>query len=129
MLELRGLRAASPAGQRRRQRASNMNDQINQWYLRRGEASNGPLRFEALVQLVRDGALAPRDLIWRVGWAGWAEAGTVPGLFIPPSFGERPEKSSGPGTQCDKQRASVAMPTGQVAVTSAWRKAARRPGV
>jgi hypothetical protein len=56
-----------------------------QWFLYTSGRQEGPLSWEVLVERARDGSLRPTDLVWNESMGDtWAEARTVPGLFLPP---------------------------------------------
>jgi hypothetical protein len=56
------------------------------WYVARGgkNQQEGPFSLETLKEQAASGNLAPDDLAWREGLAGWAPARDVPGLFAQP---------------------------------------------
>ncbi len=55
---------------------------MNDWYYARGGQQNGPISFEHLVDLARNGTLDPaKDLVWTATMKDWLPAGQVPGLF------------------------------------------------
>lgn len=56
-----------------------------QWFLYANGRQEGPLSWEALVDRAREGTLRPADYVWNESMGEtWAEARTVPGLFVPP---------------------------------------------
>ncbi|MEO6326592.1 MAG: PrsW family glutamic-type intramembrane protease [Thermoanaerobaculia bacterium] len=55
-----------------------------QWFYVNGEATEGPLDREALVQLTRIGTVRRDTLVWRDGLAEWVAAGTLD-LGFPPA--------------------------------------------
>lgn len=69
-----------------------------QWYYAVGGQQQGPVEWEVLVSLARDGKLNPSDLVWTSTMGSqWSKASTVPGLFgpaptaagdVPPSVSE-----------------------------------------
>jgi hypothetical protein len=66
----------------------------------------GPFDMNTLAQMVQSGQLTPRSQVWKQGWSGWADAGTVSelsGLFNAPAAD---------GTNQSDYRA-VAMPQSQ----------------
>ena len=59
---------------------------MNEWYYARGGQQNGPISFEHLVDLARNGTLdRSKDLVWTATMKDWLPAGQVPGLFDHPS--------------------------------------------
>jgi len=71
---------------------------MTQWFYARGGQQNGPVTFEQLVELARNGGLdATRDSVWNESMQGWTPAGQIPGLFgaslespVPPSGAANP---------------------------------------
>ena len=51
------------------------------WYYARGERRQGPVPRERLVDLAREGWLAPEDLVWTEGMAEWQPARSFDWLF------------------------------------------------
>lgn len=56
----------------------------NQWYYAVGDQHQGPVPWEQLQQMSRDGHLSPEQFVWREGMDQWAAAATVEGLFAGP---------------------------------------------
>src|SRR5688572_10429181 len=56
-----------------------------QWYYAEDNQQRGPVSLEALRQLVRDGKVGPKNLIWSQGMKDWQEAWTVRELHPAPS--------------------------------------------
>lgn len=55
---------------------------MTEWYYARSGQQNGPVTFEQLGELARNGGLdATRDLVWTSSMKDWTPAGQVPGLF------------------------------------------------
>lgn len=53
-----------------------------EWFYARQGQQNGPVKFEQLVELARNGGLdAIADSVWNASMQGWTPAGQVPGLF------------------------------------------------
>lgn len=68
-----------------------------QWFYAVKGQQQGPVEWEALVSLVREGKVSPSDLVWNSTMGNqWAKASTIPGLFaadtgpltVPPSPAE-----------------------------------------
>ena len=62
---------------------------MTEWFYTRGDQQNGPVSFEQLLELARNGGLdAAKDSVWNASMQGWTPASQVPGLFsgaiIPP---------------------------------------------
>jgi hypothetical protein len=55
-----------------------------QWFYARDGQQQGPVSFEALQQLGRQGGLTPGDLVWTQTMTQWQPASTVPGLVAAP---------------------------------------------
>ena len=53
----------------------------DEWFYADGGERRGPVTFEALVRLAREGRVAAGTLVWRDGLAGWTAAEAVPGLL------------------------------------------------
>jgi hypothetical protein len=53
----------------------------NTWYYSQANQPRGPVTWEALTDLARDGSLRPADKVWREGTADWVAARSVAGLF------------------------------------------------
>ena len=62
------------------------------WYYAQNNDRRGPVSFEKLKAMAVDGWLAPDDLVWRPGMAGWLEAREADGLF-PTSLGRVLQKT------------------------------------
>jgi hypothetical protein len=58
--------------------------QTSQWFYARDGQQQGPVSFEELQQLGRQGGLTPNDLVWTQTMTQWQPAGTVPGLVAAP---------------------------------------------
>jgi hypothetical protein len=55
---------------------------MSEWYYARGGQQSGPVAFEQLVELARNGGLDPaKDLVWTSTMKDWVPAGKVEGLF------------------------------------------------
>jgi hypothetical protein len=59
------------------------------WYYAQGSRRQGPTSLQGLLDLLRNGQVSTKDLVWRPGMADWKPAGSVPdlaeALAIPPS--------------------------------------------
>jgi hypothetical protein len=53
------------------------------YHVGRNGKQSGPFSVEQLRALVARGELAPTDLVWKDGMAGWEPASVIPGLFDP----------------------------------------------
>lgn len=53
---------------------------MTDWYYARGGQRVGPLSFESLLELARNGAFAASDLVWHATLPAWTPASEVPGL-------------------------------------------------
>lgn len=51
------------------------------WYYSRKDEQEGPVSFEKLCRMARDGLLRPNDLVWQEGTADWKKAKQVANLF------------------------------------------------
>jgi len=60
------------------------------WYYGVGGTRNGPIPWEALVALAREGRIRGADLVWTAGMAEWQPASTVPGLIPAPAVAPAP---------------------------------------
>jgi hypothetical protein len=57
---------------------------MTEWYYAKDGQQNGPVSFEALVEIARQGGLNPtKDLVWNKSMTDWVIAGQVPGLCSP----------------------------------------------
>jgi hypothetical protein len=56
-----------------------------EWFIRRGGVEEGPHSSTTVKQFVRDGSLHPHDELRREDRTDWVRAGSVRGLFTPPS--------------------------------------------
>src|SRR5947208_1580876 len=56
------------------------------WYHSKNGAPVGPIPFEQLQQLARNGQLQPSELVWSEAMPNWVAAETVPGLIVPPEY-------------------------------------------
>ncbi len=55
---------------------------MTEWYYARGGQQHGPVSFEQLAELARNGGLNPmKDLVWTASMKDWLPAGQVPGLY------------------------------------------------
>jgi GYF domain 2 len=55
---------------------------MTEWYYARGGQQSGPVGFEQLGELARNGGLdAAKDLVWTSTMADWVPAGQIPGIF------------------------------------------------
>ena len=54
---------------------------MRKWHCNIGQQQYGPVDEDVLRQWIREGRLKPSDQVWTEGWAEWAPAGNVPGLF------------------------------------------------
>ncbi len=84
----------------------------NSWFVQTGFGTVlGPMPDDALVEMVRTGALIASDLVRTDASAEWQQAGQVPGLFSDsPSLHESPSPVEKPGLSeapCDHQPAEV----------------------
>ncbi len=52
-----------------------------EWFYAAGEERRGPVSFETLSRMAREGAIGPGRLVWRDGLADWTAAEAVPGLL------------------------------------------------
>jgi hypothetical protein len=52
-----------------------------QWHMSRNGQKYGPFTLEQLKEMIGKRQLVPTDQLWKAGMAGWAPAGTIPGLF------------------------------------------------
>jgi len=50
------------------------------WFYARNNQQNGPVTNDALISMLRSGAVLPSDLVWREGMANWVAAGALPEL-------------------------------------------------
>ncbi len=59
---------------------------MTEWYYTRGGQQAGPVSFEQLGELARNGNLDPqKDLVWTAAMKDWTPSGQVPGLFATPA--------------------------------------------
>jgi hypothetical protein len=58
---------------------------MTEWYYARGGQQSGPVTFEQLGELARNGGLNPKDLVWTSSMKDWTPAGQVPELFVAPA--------------------------------------------
>jgi hypothetical protein len=62
-----------------------------EWYYASGGKQNGPVSFEQLVEIAKNGGLNPtKDLVWTSTMKDWLPAGQVPGLFGQPANAQVP---------------------------------------
>lgn len=55
---------------------------MTEWFYARSGQQHGPVSFEQLVELARNGGLDPAmDSVWNETMQGWTPAGQVPGIF------------------------------------------------
>jgi len=80
------------------------------WHYAKEQERHGPVSQEQLLGLLRSGALADHDLVWREGMAVWQAAGEVMELQRA-LFGSRAPEVAGPTM-------SVAPPQNGLAITS-----------
>lgn len=78
-----------------------------EWYYSQGDKQHGPLSFEELRSLAKQGLLTTNDMVWKEGMDGWVKAGEVAGLL-----------TSGPPTGREKMPPPLPVP----------RKTAAEPG-
>ena len=76
----------------------------DEWFYADGGERRGPVTFEALARLAREGTVAAGTLVWRDGLAGWTAAEAVPGLLpaseaaaAPPPLPAAPGSPAPPG--------------------------------
>ena len=74
----------------------------------RDGAAQGPHSAETLRQAVLDRRLVKDDLIWRLGWEDWREAGTLVGLFLPPKLDPATIAASDSVERADANSAALA---------------------
>src|SRR5262245_43562524 len=58
---------------------------MNRWFISRQGQSFGPVSFEQLQTLARDGRLSPQDLVCQEGMKQWLAASSVRGLLAAPA--------------------------------------------
>lgn len=58
--------------------------QSDGWYVAAGGHKHGPFSAAELAAKVAAGQIAPSDLVWHAGLAGWVPARDAPGVFAPP---------------------------------------------
>ncbi|MDA0768517.1 MAG: DUF4190 domain-containing protein [Verrucomicrobia bacterium] len=80
------------------------------WHYAKEQERHGPVSQEQLLGLLRSGALADHDLVWREGMAAWQAAGEVMELQRA-LFGSRVPEAAG-------STMSVAPPQNGLAITS-----------
>lgn len=51
------------------------------WYYAKAGVRNGPVPISRMVELVAVGGLGPDDMVWKIGMAGWTNAGSIESLF------------------------------------------------
>jgi hypothetical protein len=54
---------------------------MSEWYYAKGGTQNGPVTFENLRELARNGGLDAKDLVWTSSMKDWQPAGEVEGLI------------------------------------------------
>ena len=54
---------------------------INDWYFAQNDERQGPIPFDRLESMAKEGWLRPDDLVWKPGLPAWTPAKKVPGLF------------------------------------------------
>ncbi len=71
---------------------------MTEWFYARGGQQHGPVTFEQLVELARNGGLdATGDSVWTASMQDWTPAGQVPGLFDTTAIpGAAPSGASNP---------------------------------
>jgi DNA-directed RNA polymerase subunit RPC12/RpoP len=87
-------------------RAALAADRQRNWHAVRGGARSGPLRFEELCQMLRDGRLAPRHFVWHPSLPEWRRAESVPALAAALPGRAAPSDAAAVG----RDRTSVAAP-------------------
>jgi hypothetical protein len=50
------------------------------WFYAKNDQQNGPVPFDALVEMARTGQVTGSDLVWSEGMASWQPASSMPGL-------------------------------------------------
>ncbi|MCU0752476.1 MAG: DUF4339 domain-containing protein [Akkermansiaceae bacterium] len=55
---------------------------MSEWYYAKGGTQNGPVTFENLRELARNGGLDAKDLVWTSSMKDWQPAGEVEGLIV-----------------------------------------------
>jgi hypothetical protein len=65
-------------------------DDDTEWYysLREVDIEKGPVSYDKLIGLIKDGTLALDDMVWRYGMDDWEEISTIPELNIGKSGGQ-----------------------------------------
>lgn len=64
---------------------------MNEWYYAKDGKQNGPVGFNQLVALARNGGLDPvKDLVWNSTMKDWIPAGQVPDIFTSPPTPQGP---------------------------------------
>ncbi len=58
---------------------------MNEWYYAKDGQQSGPVRFEQLSELAKNGGLSAQDLVWNSTMKDWTPAGQVQGIFSPAS--------------------------------------------
>lgn len=53
----------------------------DEWFYAEGSERKGPVAFDALARLAREGGIVAGTLVWRDGLADWTAAAAVPGLI------------------------------------------------
>jgi GYF domain 2 len=56
---------------------------MNEWYYASGGKQSGPVSFERLSELAKNGELSAKDLVWNSTMKDWTPAGQVQGIFSP----------------------------------------------
>jgi hypothetical protein len=51
------------------------------WFILRGRERGGPYPYALAREGARGGLISRHDLVWRSGWDGWRDAGSIDGLF------------------------------------------------
>lgn len=75
---------------------------MTEWYYSQNSQQQGPVSFDRLVEIARNGGLHPvKDLVWNSTMKDWTPSGQVPGLFQPqqatsPMSGPPPAQGANP---------------------------------
>jgi uncharacterized membrane protein len=79
-----------------------------QWYYAVKGQQQGPVEWDALVALARDGKITPSDLVWNSTLGSqWAKASTIPGLFATETVFPATPPSAAEWTQDARFKSSV----------------------
>lgn len=101
-----------------------------QWFVGSGGARSGPFTEEQMRQLAASGRLAPTDLVWREGMAGWQRASSLAQLFTaapaaPPAPASNPYAAPGAVTGALPRAAAPAVNGGSYSFGEAFALAGR----